>query len=209
MNACNGSGERDWSVFLPYIAPYVKGAPDVLMGHMARLAAIEFARDTGVITRDIIIDTQAGVSDYPLQADDDYTITGIKGVCVSGRPIKVVRDTACGVDRWRGYRFVAPRDLYIYPAPMEDAQGCVVATVTLIPGQDSCYVDPILYHEFAELIGDGAVSRLLMTRSASWYDPQTSQLFLAKFLAAIRKAKLSQIKQRSAEPQYMKGVRFV
>lgn len=211
MSGCNdcASGELDWSVFLPYIAPYVKGAPDTLMGHMARLAAIEFARDTGVVSRDVIIDAQAGVADYPLQVGDCYTVTGIKSVCVNGCPVKVVRDVNCNVSRLRGYRFVAPRDLYIYPAPMEDADGCIVVTATVIPGQDSCTVDPILYHEFAELIGDGAVSRLLMTRSASWYDPQNAQVFLAKFLAASRKAKLSQVKQRSSEPQYMKGVRFV
>lgn len=202
-------GELGWDVFAPYIAPYVKGAPDALMAHTARLAAIEFARDTGVLTRELLLDAQCGVADYPLITDDCYTVTAIKGVCCGGQKLGVIREAVCRPGCQRGYRFVAPRDLYIYPAPSEDAAGAIVVTATVIPGQDSCVVDPLLYHEHAELIGDGAVSRLLMTRGASWYDPQHAATFLAKFLAAVRKAKLLQVKQRSSEPQFMKPVRFV
>lgn len=211
MTSCSSceAGELGWDVFVPYIAPYVKGAPDVLMAHTARLAAIEFAREVGVVKRELVIDAQAGVGDYPLHTDDCYTVASIKQVCCGGRPLKAIRDRSCCVGGMRGYVFSAPRDLYVYPAPMEDASQAIEVTAVVIPGQDSCTVDPILYHEFAELIGDGAVSRLLLTKGASWYDPQVASLFLSKFLSAQRKAKLLLMKGRSSEPQYMTGVRFV
>lgn len=209
--SCNdcATGSLGWDAFIPYIAPYVKGAPDVLMAHTARLAAIEFARDTGIITRDIFISTQAGVQDYPLEIDDCYSVVLIRAVCVDCKPLKIIRDSSCTSQCLRGYRYVAPRDLYIYPAP--DSDGCdnIRVTATVIPGQDSCEVDPILYNEFAELIGEAAVARLLMMKMASWYDPKNAQIFLINAATATRKAKLSLVKGRSAEPQYMRGVRFV
>ena len=203
-------GELGWDVFIPYIAQYVKGAPDGLMAHSARLAAIEFAREANIIERDIYIDAQAGVADYPLETDDCYTVVSIKQVCVNGKPLNPVRDATCGgLCSLRGYRFKAPRDLYIYPAPRQDGDGCIKVTAVVIPGQDACVVDPILYNEFAEMIGDGAVSRILMTKGASWYEPRTADTFLIKFERAKRKAKLNQVKGRSSHPQYMKPVRFV
>lgn len=209
--SCNdcATGELGWDVFAPYIAPYVKGAPDVLMAHTARLAAIEFARETGVVRRDLHIDAQAGVADYPLDAGDCYTVTAIKAVCVDCKPVKVMRGAMCSPGCRTGYRFDAPRDLFLYPAPAQDGCENIRVTAVLIPGQDSCVVDPILYNEFAELIGDGAVSRLLMMKASSWYEPQAANTFLAKFLAAVRKAKLSLAKERSLEPQFMKGSRFI
>lgn len=211
MSACNDcdAGSIDWYSFIPYIAPYVKGAPDDLMAHMARLAAIEFARESGTITQELWIDAQAGVSDYPLKADDCYTVTSIKAVCCGSIQLKPIRDASCNTKCLRGYRFDAPRDLYVYPPPQEDMCNAIKVSAVVIPGQDSCTVNPILYHEHAELIADGAVSRLLMTKGASWYDPQNAQAFTAKFLAAVRKAKIAKFKGRSSEPQFMKGVRFV
>lgn len=203
------TGDLEWDAFIPYIAPYVKGAPDVLMAHNARLAAIEFARETGIVRRELVIDAQAGVADYPLELDDCYTVVAIKAVCIDCKPVHALRDQSCSPRCLRGYKFSAPRDLYLFPAPQEDGCGNISVTAIVIPGQDSCTVDPVLYNEFAELIGDSAASRLLMMKGASWYDQQLATTMLSKAMAAQRKAKLSVAKGRSTEPQFMRGSRFI
>lgn len=209
MANCSIKSTMGWDTFTPYIAPYVKGAPDVIMAHAARLAAIEFARSVNILSRVVYIDTQAGVADYPLEIDDGYTAVAVRSVCLSGRELPLADSMLCRARCQSGFTFSPELGLYINPAPSDDGKDCLVVTVTVVPGQDSCYVDPVLYNEFAEIIGDGAVSRLLLMNQASWYAPQLSREFLAKFVAAVKQAKIIQLKGRSSAPQFMKPMRFI
>lgn len=191
---CNMGEQVAWTEFVPYIALYVKGAPDATMIHAARLSAIELARTTKNLTREVVFDVQGNVPDYTIELPDDYTVGAIKLVCCGGRPVSVMPERGCCE---RGYKFLPPSDIVISPVPQCDMPRFLYVTVHAVPGQDSCEIDRWYYEQFAELVADGAIYRLLLMKGASWYDAGLANTYRAKFYAGMKSLKTLRAKRNT------------
>lgn len=204
--SCNEFPTRriSWSEFIPYTSLYVKGVPDEIAAHMVRLATIEFTTRTGAIKRTVYIDSQADVADYCLVPEDDYTIKMVTGVRVNGRRLAPTRQwdeclPSCS------YFYDHPNSLILGSTPSSDGINAIAVNLTLIPGQDTCFVDGSLYDEYAEDIAFGAISRLLLITDVSWYDPQSAGLYQDKFRRALARAKQVVARGNNGEPVFMRN----
>ena len=197
------SGKVSWGQFIPYASMYAQGAPDEIIADAFRRATIEFAERTGVLRQTVCIDAQECVEHYCLEFDDCYTIKAVNRVCVFGREYSTLR---C----WEhcppqcSYYYEHPCDLYIHPAPNCDQSDAIEVDVVLLPGQDSCFVDRIIYEEYAEDLAYGALSRLLLIPDTNWYDPRSAGLYDNKFRRSIARAKSTVARNNDFSPMHMR-----
>lgn len=172
---CAAVDQVHFDEFIPYIAVNVSGVPAQVMGHMARLSAIEFAQKTKAIRRTYIGNLQCGVRHYPLELDDCYSIVLVDQVCSCNQPLRRY-DIDCCLGNACGYAFERPNELYIGRAPDQDQPDALELRLVVSPGQDSCHIDRWVYDQHAETIAQGALFRILSMASEEWFNPAMSSL---------------------------------
>jgi hypothetical protein len=200
------------SQFVPYIRPYVLKAPDDIMQHFVRVAAIEFCRDVKVLKRRVHIDSVANVSDYVIDIEDDYRVVAVNKVSEpeSGElPLMTTLPTTPYQWAPRGHYFSPPRDLYLFPTPNHDCDDYYEVELFVQPGQDTCNLDLVLYDSFAEQISFGAMARLLLVKEGEWYDPRQALYYETKFSRAKGAAKTMASRNYSTAPLIAKARRWV
>lgn len=198
--------------FLPYIQPQAPNAPAEMAAHYVRLAAIQFCRETQLLKERLCVDLQEGVHDYCLELDGcDLNIVSLTNVCMRGRQGAALRSMPCGTDNVSGcaYFYTHPHDLVVWPAPSSDEPGGLCADAVLAPGQDACELPRRLYDDFAEVIGDGAASKLLLIKGADWYDPQAAGIYLKRFMNGVRRAKVLASRGNVNQALMMRAPRWV
>lgn len=222
--------------FVPYVAPFAKGAPDELIAHEVRVAAIELARATLCVERTLAVDLQAGVANYCLDSDDPcINIMAVRKVCIGQnephgtgvdfnngasedflpgmltKELRPLRERPCQTCPWPMYAFWLDglTDVYISPVPQCDYPAGMHVTVQVTPGQDCCFVPRIMYDQYAETIADGAIYRMLLMKGAPWYDLQTASIFIKKFADGKRHAKTMAMRGNITQGQKLRSRRWV
>lgn len=208
--ACSScpTGKVSWGEFIPYVSLYAQGVPDEVAADAIRRATIEFANKVDAIQQTICIDAQECVDHYCIEFDDCYTVKRVCSVCVYDRRYEARRE-------WEhyppdcSYYYEHPCDLYISPVANCDQKDGIEVEVTLIPGQDSCFVDRYIYAEYAEQIGYGALSRLLLIPDTNWYDPRSAGYYENRFRESIGSAKQEVSRGNNSEPMYARPRRIL
>jgi hypothetical protein len=183
---------------------HVDGVPANVIGHMARLAAIEMASCTGVMRRTVFMDVQECVRVYDLKLDDCYSINQISQVCYNDQIMRPDRVLACCPTTSCSYHFERPDCFYIGLEPRCDMTRALEIHMTVIPGQDSCYIDKHVYDLYAETLAAGALYRIFMMKDEPWFDVALSRIHGANFNAGASKARIRDLSGNSAEPTRMK-----
>lgn len=200
-----------WSYFTDSVTLHAKNVPTDVAEHSIRQAAIEFARVTLSLQRDLYVDMQAGVWDYRLDVPDDYTLHAVRSVQVEGCCLGARTRPPCGpCDMLLGeFYFEKPCSLLVGRTVPCDTQEALLARVVVIPGQQSCGIDKWVYDTWAEDIGNGALSRLLLMKDASWYSTGDAGIMLRRWKNALNRAKGAQAKSHVSGPTFMGRRRFV
>jgi hypothetical protein len=188
--------------FIPYMASYLKGAPDDLMAHNVRVSAIEFVSKTLSLERTLYVDAQANVHDYCLDTDDAcVNVRSVVSVRHGGRYMRQMAQAPCmqccqqplepcGRCRVSGMFWLENnKDLLVWPAPHCDEEGGIKVRVKTIPGQDCCHLPKFLYDLWAEPIADGAIYRMLLMKGAAWHDSALAAVFIKKHASEVGTAK--------------------
>lgn len=152
-----------WSEFSPYVLPYVIGAPDPLITHHVRLAAIDFCRRTSC--HQVTLDPVAtdGTVMLEIEVDAGLQIIKIKAVAVSGRDHPMT-DSVGGLKLARAgspQDFCFTQDnqiLQIYPAQSSGAQVAIDAIVA--PALKATGLDDIVASNYMQDIAMGAVASI-------------------------------------------------
>lgn len=199
------SCEISFDDFVPDISVRTDGIPENVAAHFARVAAIEFARDTHIIRRTIWVDVQEGQQAYPLCVEDDYRILAISQVVLNGCELPAwprgKRLAECMYRNW--YVFEPPHNLMVAPVPCEDAAEALEVHLVVCPGQDSCSIDQIVYDLYAETITDGALARIYAMRGEDWEDIRLADQHRRLFHQAKALAKMRDQHNYSAAPVKM------
>lgn len=197
--------------FLPYIQPQAPNAPAEMCAHYIRLAAIQLCREAQILKETVYADLQEGVQDYCIEIEQcDLQVIAVRRVCAGTIPLAALRDMPCdGEYVGHSYFYEAPSDLLIWPAPSCDIERGLRIDVTLVPGQDACELPRVLYDLWAEALGDGAASRLLLVKGSDWYDPQAAGINLKRFMNAKRDAKVRASRNNVSGPIHMRSRRWV
>jgi hypothetical protein len=208
---CNDVETVPWSFFTDHVVLHAKGVPQDVAEHVVRQAAIEWARVTLSLQRDLYIDMQACVQDYRLEPPDGYTIHAVREVEVCGCCLTARTGPPCGSCDLRTNEFYFQKtcNLLVGRTVPCDTPEALLARVVVIPGQQSCEIDKWVYDTWAEDIGNGALSRLLLMKDASWYSTADAGIMLRRWKNALNRAKGAQAKSHVSGPTFMGRRRFI
>lgn len=182
MSYINPNATLSWDALLPYVLPYVRGAPPEIVLHHIRMSTIELCRRSGII-RDINqYDLQQNVSDYELITDCNYNIVRTKRVTVDGRwdYLPVTTKLPAGAGAYL-YQMTSPTMIHLRRAPNKDNPQGLEVEVVVAPRQDSCVLDNYLYEMWANGIAFGAIESLLSIPQTNWFDPKLASKYELKF----------------------------
>jgi len=193
--------------FLPYVLPSVVGLPPEIAAHNIRMAAVAFVRQTQYLERTLFLDRQCGVVDYHLEVPDCYSIMSVSEVRVDGSPWRAERRLPARGGSW--FTFDKPDWLRLGCNPGDDLLKGIEVRVNVLPGQDSCELDRILYDQYADALQHGALENIYRMKSAPWYDPQLSMTHARLFRAAMSEAAGFAMKRHVSGPLVVKVRRFV
>lgn len=178
---------------VPYIAVNVDGVPANVMGHMARLSAIEFAQKTRMVKRTMFMSLQAGQSHYLLRHTDGVQIQTLESVRYCGRVL-----------RPHEYEFYMPGNLNLREAPEVDEPRALEIRAIVAPGQDSCRFDRWVYERYAEVIAAGALSRIFAMHGEDWFSTTLATMWGRTFNSRLGQATVDDRSGYSTAPQQIK-----
>jgi hypothetical protein len=182
MSYINPNGVLSWDALLPYVLPYVRGAPPEMVLHHIRMATIELCNWSGIIHDVNQYDLQKGVQDYQLNTDCNYNIVRIKRVTVDGRwdYTPVTAKLPAGIGAYL-YQMTSPTMIHLRRPPnLDNPKGLEVEAV-VAPKQDAEVLDNYLYEQWAQGIAYGAISTLIAIPQTNWYNPKEAERYELKF----------------------------
>ena len=204
---CSTTDMVPFEDFLPYILPSVGEVPDQIAAHMAREATIEYAQQTKELKATFTLDAQAGVQHYRLCAPDNYSIEALDYVDNGCRPLAANRE----VYGFPGgtFTFDRPDTIILGCAPRYSEERAIEVRAIMIPGQDSCYVDRMVYDRHAELISHGARMRIYRMLAEEWFNPTAAREEERLWRDGLRWARVKSLKGGSTQPQVLRARRVV
>lgn len=177
-----------WSEFSPYVLPYVSGAPDPLIAHHVRLAAIDFCRRTSCYQASLDPIASDGTVLVEIEADTGLQIIKIKAVAVNGKDYPLV-DSAGGLKLARAN---SPQDfcftqdnqiLQVYPAPA--AGVTVVLDAILAPTLTATGLINAVANAYMQDMAMGAIASLQRVPNQPFTDLNSSALMQAQYQARV------------------------
>jgi hypothetical protein len=194
--------------FLPHVLAFAIGdertgaLPDSAALSFIRNAAFTFAERTGILTQNIKVDLQCGLSEYPLDLSSCDTIIGVKHARFGD-----FETEGCGCFwSWGGVDFTFDDDvLSIYPAPTRDVEDGLDLTVIVAPNKDSCDIDATLYNKWHDAIVNGALSEIHLMTNQPWSSVSRADYRRRLFEEAISRATIRKVMKGRREPLHVSG----
>lgn len=189
----------EYTEFLPYVSPYAPNlAEPTALAHI-RNACIEFCRESLLLQTDIDpIDITTGQNTYFIDSPIGTEITQVQSLYYKG--LRLERKSQYELERaytrdWQSlagtpkvYTQFNPNEVVLVLNPQEDAVAGLTGRICYIPMRNSTKVDKIVFERFAEVIADGALSRILAIPNEPFTDPNTAVIRRASFKAGIANA---------------------
>lgn len=152
---------------LPELKVEMPEVPNDMLASYVRSAAIEFAKRTNILERDICIQLLPCVRDYIIEPPDCMDLVGLieieGGKCWCGYEIvSYIGQYDCV----RSVEFKDPHYIIFSPAPTE--MRTVTITCSVVPTYDTCDLDAKLVRQYREEILHGARARLYAIGRRPW-----------------------------------------
>lgn len=190
---------RRYEDFLPEVLPYVHDCPEIVALTAIRNACIEFCdRSMWLIYEHPDVPTQAGEGRYPLDLPDFTESARVLEAWHNEFPLTPYsEDQIRRVYQfdWRsiegGPRYLTsltPEEVAVVPMPSEVDAGTLKLIVALRPTRDSVDVDDTVYNRWAEVIGQGARSRIMSITNQPFFDPVAAAQNRMAFALGISEA---------------------
>ena len=177
-----------WSEFSPYVLPYVLGAPDPLITHHVRLAAIDFCRRTSCHQASLEPLRANGTVLVEIEVDTGLQLIKVKAVAVGGKDHPLV-DAVGGL---RMARSDSPQDfcftqdnqiLQVYPAP--DSGVTVVIDAILAPTLAATSLNDLVANAYMQDIALGAIASLQRIPNQPFSDINSSAIMQAQYQSRV------------------------
>ena len=201
--------------FLPQVRVVAKGVPDDVALELIGMVLIDFARNTKISRRTAIIDVQAGVRDYYIEAGDNEQVHLLHGLdyghCAQrrGDAIDLLRGYSFGlngcscqgcnvpIQRCENhiYSFEPPNKIILKKTPMMDKEAGLRMDYIAIPTQGACEVDKLIFDRYQSVIVAGALANLLLFRKYDFSDPQLAAIYERKYKTGENQCKIDVVSQ--------------
>jgi hypothetical protein len=188
----------DWARWLPEVIVGIEDPDENIAADYVRRAAIEFARGSRVLQREVVVPLQIGILRYPLFPYDGERIDGVIGIKFDGGC-----GCACSGARgnYEGVEWmldVARNELLISRVPRASLLKLLVFSA---PTEDACAHDVFLYDRFHMEITIGA--RMLYANAVHFRDRALMASLPSSdaFVKAILSAKTKAMRHASSSQQ--------
>lgn len=194
-----------YTSFLDYVLPDVPGCTNELAVHAIKNTVIEFCEKSLILQVDHDpVTILAGAVDYDLEPPKDTLIVKIQKVFYKDNEIAPISpDEIMSASLYnRNFPDARPeqgppkmytqkdaRTFSIFPVPQETEKLALTLRVALKPTRSATQVDDLIFEEYAEAIGNGAVSRLCLSPKKPYTNPQIASVKQGLFQAALNVAR--------------------
>ena len=175
--------------FLPHVRPWAPGVPDPTAFKNIRLAAIEFCERTRLWRFEDDYDVTESECNDGIYTPNGSVLHDIEVVIFNGQELmpKATRDLDRLEKGWRTgdlgsglpkyYTQIEQNMLRIVPA----MAGHLYLSLRLKPEKNTTDLPDFLEQQYAEVIGWGALGRLLLVPGQSYTSPEMGQFYAQKF----------------------------
>jgi hypothetical protein len=178
------------TAFLDYVLPQVPGCTPEMALLEIKNTLIDFCEKSLILQQDADpVTVINGIMDYDLEPPKDYLVVKIMKAWYKGQELDAYSgdqiQTPSVYNQNSGYlvnrgdpRFYLQKDartFSIYPIPAETARLALTMRVAVKPTRSSTEIEDVIFEEYAEVIGHGAVSRLALSPGK----PYSSRQFAA------------------------------
>lgn len=191
---------KAWSAFYPDVLPELPGAPDIVVDHWLRNAAIEFCERSRILIEDLDPESAVvGQGEYDLVPDVGRDIVEVidvsyNGVALRPRSVDYLENTYGG--DWGArlgvpdcYTQLTADKLLLVPAPSAALTDAIKIKVALKPSATATGIDDWLFIKYRFGIAAGAKAKLMsMAGNVPWKSPDHVPWYQAQFDAAIADA---------------------
>lgn len=168
--------------WLPFVLPFAADVPAEVAEHAIRMTAQDFAVETGILTRDLLVDAMTNVADYPLDVTGEVVIRALRQVRDQyDQIIPLLQTRPPGGYARDGVWFELPDTMWVYPTPRVRLARKWRVTVNVAPTPLTMKIDRILFDSHAEAIGLGAVARIKEMPGGAWTDSRGAQAFMLRY----------------------------
>lgn len=190
--------------FLDYVLPHVPGCTNEMALLEIKNTIIDFCEKSLILQQDLDpITTIPTISEYDLEPPNDRLVVKImkmwfKGIALDPRALDEIYtpsafNTRSGalVER-SDPRFYYQKDLRtfsVYPIPDVKDSLSLTLRVALKPTRSATTIDDLIYEEYAETIGRGAVTRLALSPGKPYSNAQIGAASNALYIAGLNVAR--------------------
>jgi hypothetical protein len=192
------------TAFLDYVLPQVPGATNEMALHEIKNTIIDFCEKSLLLQIDhdpvTAIDN---IMDYDFEPPSGRLVVKIIRAWYKGVPLEPVgpdeintpsiyNPISGAVVRREDPRLITQKDarsFSVYPIPNETAANAITLRVALKPTRTSSTIDDVIFEDYAEIIGHGAISRLALSPDKPYTNPQLAVARNALYLAGLNVAR--------------------
>lgn len=193
-----------YAAFLDYVLPHVPGCTPEMATLEIKNTVIDFCEKSLILQQDADpITTINGIMDYDLEPPRGYLVTKIMKVWFKGQELDGESPdeikTPSIYNQNSGYlvnrgdpRFYIQKDartFSLYPIPDQTSKLAVTMRVALKPTRSATQIDDLIFEEYAETIGAGAVSRLALSPGKPYSNRQLAADKNAQYVAGLNVAR--------------------
>lgn len=195
---------KNHTEFLDYVLPQVPGCTNEMALLEIKNTIIDFCEKSLILQTDLDpITTIPNVSEYDLEPPNDRLVVKImkmwfKGVNLDPRALDEIFTPSAFNTRSgalveksdpRFYYQKDARTFSVYPIPNVKDSLAITLRVALKPTRSATTIDDLIYEEYAETIGRGAVTRLALSPGKPYSNAQIAAASNALYIAGLNVAR--------------------
>lgn len=195
---------KSYSLFLDYVLPHVPGCTEEMALLEIKNTVIDFCEKSLILQEDHDpITVTTNVNDYDLEPPRDRLVVKIMSAWFKGTALDPTapdevqtpsiynQDSGALVNQGdpRFYIQKDARSFSVYPIPDKTSANAITMRVALKPTRSATSIDDIIYEEYAEIVGRGAVSRLALSPGKPYSNPQLASVSNAFYVAGLNVAR--------------------
>lgn len=192
------------SAFLDYVLPHVPGCTNEMALQEIKNTIIDFCEKSLILQADHDpVTAIVGQIDYDLEPPKDRLVVRVMKAWYKGQLLEEMApddiDTPSVYNQQSGYHVhrgdplqffqKEARTFSVYPIPNETVKQSITLRVALKPTRSATTIDDLIYEEYAETIGSGAISRLALSPGKPYSNAALANAHRALFQAGLNVAR--------------------
>jgi hypothetical protein len=181
----------------PFTAVAAANVPVPILDHEIREAAIHFCERTRAWKDVVTLDVVAAQAEYTLTVPTDGTVVIVEEVYfnqarLEAKPMDTLKEqyqdwlTASGTPLF--YTQQQPGVLTLVPIPASALEDGLLVRLTYKPSRTATTIPDWLYEQWADVLGWGALSRLLMNPGLPCHNPNLAAVYQTQYDAGLLRA---------------------